>query len=138
MALIGVALVAVSVVASYAMGKEVILKQDLSADFTEVHLVQLRKNTCDWNWGWTFKNTGSVPITSVDGRIRQDNGADWSVSASTPGGAASPGESRKMNWDGCSSNITPGRSYQAQITIYYQGTQLQSRAYAWTIVAEGL
>ncbi|WP_337863948.1 archaellin/type IV pilin N-terminal domain-containing protein [Nitrososphaera sp.] len=136
-ALIGIAVVASAAVGSYAMNQSSTLKQDLSADLTEVHLVQLRKGTCEWNWGLSLKNTGTLPITYIDGRIRQNNGNDWWIGGWTPDGAAAPGEMRRVSADGCA-DITAGRSYQAWIQIYYHGPQLQSKLYTRTIVAEGL
>lgn len=136
-ALIGVAVTAAAAVGGYVMNQSSTLKQDLSADMVEVHLVQLRKSTCEWNWGVSLKNTGTMPIDYIDGRIRQDNGGDWWIGGWTPDGAAAPGDMRRLSSDGCAA-ISPGKSYMAYIQIYFHGTTLQSKLYTREVVAEGL
>ncbi len=143
-ALIAIAITASASVGAYVINQSATLKQDLSAELVEAHLVQLRRpyGTCtggDWNWGFSFKNTGTVPITNINGQIRQDDGTDWIISGPTPNGAASPGEIRSVSSTSCRTNtITPGRSYQAMIQIQnVKGTLTQSNALTLTIVAEG-
>ncbi|GEM_PF-4914080 len=57
-ALIGLAIVTASVVGTYVMNQSSTLRQDLSVDILEAHLVQLRKNANDRNAGTRSKIQG--------------------------------------------------------------------------------
>src|SRR5690606_23057773 len=96
-ALIGLAIVTAGAVGTFVMDQSSTLKQELSADILEAHLVQLRKNANDWNAGISFKNTGTVDITNVRIDIRRDDGTVWTISGAPTGGSASPGETNRID-----------------------------------------
>ncbi|HEX7033015.1 MAG TPA: archaellin/type IV pilin N-terminal domain-containing protein [Nitrososphaera sp.] len=138
-ALIGLAIVAAGVVGSYVMSQSSTLKQDLSADILEAHLVQLRKNANDWNAGISFKNTGTVDITNVRIDIRLNDGTVWTISGVPIGGSASPGETKRIDGTTTTTQISSGRGYTFTLIITTSvAGETYERTYIRTVTAEGL
>ncbi|MEP0823988.1 MAG: hypothetical protein HRF40_00730 [Nitrososphaera sp.] len=138
-ALIGLAIVAVGAVGGYVMSQSSTLKQDISMNILETHLVQLRKNTNDWNMGISFKNTGTVTITNIRIDMRLNDGTIWTVSGTPFGGSAAPGETKRIDGTMTTAQITAGQSYA--LTIVVDGTvagEVHTRTYTTTVIAEGL
>ncbi|MEP0824620.1 MAG: hypothetical protein HRF40_03970 [Nitrososphaera sp.] len=138
-ALIGLAIVTAGAVGTFVMDQSSTLKQELSADILEAHLVQLRKNANDWNAGISFKNTGTVDITNVRIDIRRDDGTVWTISGAPTGGSASPGETNRIDNTASTAQISPGRSYTFSIAITASvAGDTYTRTYIRTVIAEGL
>jgi FlaG/FlaF family flagellin (archaellin) len=138
-ALIGLAIVTAGVVGSYVMNQSSTLKQDLSAEILEAHLVQLRKNGNDWNAGISFRNTGTVDITNVTIDIRRDDGTVWTISGAPTGGSASPGETNRIDSTATTAQISAGRGYTLTIVMTAGvAGETYSRTYIRQVIAEGL